>query len=52
MEKEDLKSGAVKLTDDVLLHLAKDYLSEKDCLALALSDVFDRFPILYADKRF
>jgi len=43
--------GTDKLSDDVLLFLAKHYLKGQDCLALALSGSSYNFPSLYAANR-
>ena len=41
----------IHLTDDMLLYLAKYYITERDCLALALSGVSERFTQLYGSNR-
>ena len=54
----DLKNGSSseglgtdKLPDDMLIYLAKHFLKEQDCLALALSGSSYNFPSLYTAKR-
>lgn len=39
------------LPDDIIFHLFK-YLSEKDCMALSLSGICDRLPLLYGERRY
>ena len=43
--------GTDKLPDDMLLYIAKHFLKEQDCLALALSGSSYNFPSLYAANR-
>jgi len=43
--------GTDKVSDDMLLYLAKHYLKEQDCLALAISGSSYNFPSLYAANR-
>ena len=47
-----LKHGMTPLPDTVLTILSKQYLSEKDCLALALSGVSKRFSELFGTNRY
>ena len=47
-----LKHGNTPLPDLVLHRLAKKFLSEKDCLALALSGVSKRFAELFGTNRY
>ena len=54
----DLKNGSSsddlgtdKLPDDMLIYLAKHFLKEQDCLALALSGSSYNFPSLYTANR-
>ena len=44
-------SGTDKLPDDMLIYLAKHFLKEQDCLALALSGSSFNFPSLYTANR-
>ena len=47
-----LKHGNTPLPDLVLHRIAKKFLSEKDCLALALSGVSKRFAELFGTNRY
>lgn len=46
-----LNLGDTPLPDVVLLHLAKNYLDEKDCISLATSGASDRFALLFWTNR-
>ncbi len=53
MEGKSLKRYCVAVPDDIFFHLAKHHLSEKDCLALALSGAISkRFAALHGENKY
>ncbi len=45
------EDNRIALNEDMLLHLSRHYLSERDRLALALSGTSERFTLLFTSNR-